>query len=56
MIRLKATCKACEGTGYALNDCPFPCPECGGVGIQILTAEKWDIELERVPPFGLEGK
>ena len=50
MIQIKATCKACEGTGYSMDfdTCPsLFCNNCEGHGVLILTADNWDIELER---------
>ena len=52
MIQLKATCRQCEGTGYSLDFCnthTLFCPNCKGIGVLILTAENWDIELEQRP-------
>ena len=60
MIRLKATCIRCRGTGYNPRDTsssdysPLLCPDCDGKGILVLTSQNWDISLERVPPFSLE--
>jgi len=55
MIQVKATCKLCEGTGYAMafdNAHTSFCPNCKGMGIIILTGEYWGIELEQKPKEG----
>ncbi len=52
MMRLKATCLRCGGMGF-ISDVPI-CPDCEGDGTVILTSQKWDISLERVPPFSLK--
>lgn len=49
MMQLKATCKACEGTGYNILDVTTLCSVCNGNGVLILTGEQWDMELEQVP-------
>ena len=56
MIRLKATCKRCGGMGFIPDNPTFSlfCPDCKGNGTRVLTSQKWDISLERVPPFSLE--
>jgi hypothetical protein len=62
MIQLKATCLRCEGRGYDIKDAssegyrhyPPTCLDCDGEGTIILDDRKWDISIERVPPFSLE--
>jgi DnaJ-class molecular chaperone len=49
MMCVKATCRACEGTGYNMdfgNPTSIFCPTCKGVGVLILTPDNWDIEIE----------
>ena len=52
MIRVKATCRVCDGTGYSedfSNARTSFCRNCKGMGVLILTAENWDIELIQGP-------
>lgn len=49
MIHLKATCKACKGTGNSIASPISFCDACNGKGVLILTEEDWDIELEQRP-------
>lgn len=49
MIQVKAICLTCEGTGKGdpnSNPPSFFCHNCNGLGVIILTADKWDIALE----------
>ena len=63
MIQVTATCKRCKGTGNNPLDTssseflhPLPCPDCNGKGILIFDDTKWEISLERVPPFSTEER
>jgi len=63
MIQLTAKCKLCNGSRDDPLDTStsrflrhLPCPDCNGKGMLIFDDTKWEITLERVPPFSLEEK